>query len=162
MLNIKAIAFSVMFTAALAGFSQEVKVFHSYADFEPILNNPNDTTYVINFWATWCKPCVEEMPGFIALDNKFRDKKFKLILTSLDFETQIETKVKPFIKNNDIHAEVIVLADTKAHEWIDKVNKEWVGSIPATIIYNKDFYFFKEDMLSFEELNEIITNNLKP
>ena len=142
-------------------FSQEVKIYESFEEFEPLLHNENDTTFVINFWATWCKPCIEEMPGFIQLDEKFRDKKFKLILTSLDFEKQLNSKVKPFIEENDIKAKVVLLADSKAHEWIDKVDKEWSGSIPITIIYNKDFYFFKEGMLSYNELDEIITNNLK-
>ena len=141
-------------------FSQDIKVYESFEEFEPLLHNENDTTYVINFWATWCKPCVEEMPGFVQLDEKFRDEKFKLILTSLDFETHLNSKVKPFVEKNGIKAEVVLLADSKAHEWIDKVDKDWAGSIPITIIYNKDFYYFKEGMLSYNELDELITNNL--
>lgn len=143
------------------GIAQDIKVYESFEDFEPLLHNENDTTYVINFWATWCKPCVEEMPGFIELDEKFRNEKFKLILTSMDFETQINSHVKPFIEKNNIKSEVVLLADSKAHEWIDKVDENWSGSIPITIIYNKDFYYFKEGMLSYNELEELITNNLK-
>jgi thiol-disulfide isomerase/thioredoxin len=144
------------------GYSQQVKVYQSFDDFQPLLQHRNDTTYVINFWATWCKPCVEEMPGFLALDEKYRNEKFKLILASLDFENKIESKVIPYMKKNNIEAEVVLLADPKVNVWIDKVNNDWVGSIPATVIYNKDFYFFREGMLSFEELDEIITNNIKP
>jgi thiol-disulfide isomerase/thioredoxin len=140
--------------------AQHVKVYETFDEYESVLKTRNDTTYVVNFWATWCKPCVEEMPGFIKLDEEFRDKKFKLVLTSLDFDNQLESKVKPYIRENDIKAEVVLLADSKAHLWIDRVDKNWNGSIPATIIFNKDFYFFKEGMLSYNELNEIITKNL--
>ena len=140
---------------------QDVKVYRSFEEFEPLLHQENDTTYLINFWATWCKPCVEEMPELLEIDNKFRDKKFKMILVSMDFSTHLNADVKPFIRKRDIKAEVVLLDDQKAYLWIDKVDKNWAGSIPITMIYNKDFYFFKEGMVTFDELNEIITNNIK-
>lgn len=141
--------------------SQEIKVYPTYDEFEPLLQQKNDTTYVINFWATWCKPCVQELPGFQEINHKFKGKKFKMILVSLDFETHLNSKVKPFVKEKDIHAEVILLADPKQYKWIDRVDKNWGGSIPATIIYNKDFYLFRGGSMTFDELNEIITKNIK-
>ena len=151
----------ILLTFSFGLNAQDVRIYETFDEFEPLLKNQNDTTYVINFWATWCKPCIEEMPGFLKLDDKFRNEKFKLILTSLDFDSQIESKLKPYIRDNNIKADVVLLADSKAHTWIDRVNEDWSGSIPITIVYNKDFYFFREGMLSFEELNELITNNLK-
>ena len=162
MVRIKLLAATLFLLAAVSGLSQEVRVYSSFDDYRHILQNRNDTTYVVNFWATWCKPCVEEMPGFLALDDKYREKQFKLILTSLDFEKGIESKVHPYILNNDIQTEVVLLSDPKVHNWIDRVNPEWVGSIPATVIYNRDFYLFREGMFTFEELDTIITNNLIP
>jgi thiol-disulfide isomerase/thioredoxin len=140
---------------------QEIKVYQQFSDFQPSLQKSNDTTYVVNFWATWCKPCIEELPEFQALNKKYKEQKFKMILVSLDFEKQLDSKVKPFIEEKGIEAEVVLLADSKQHLWIDQVNKEWSGSIPVTLIYNKDFNFFKEGSMTFEELNELITNNIK-
>jgi len=141
--------------------SQDIKVYRHFDDFAPILANKNDTTYVINFWATWCKPCVKEMPGLLEANEKFKDEKFKMILVSLDFETHMESKVKPFIRERNIDPEVVLLTDTKQHYWIDRVNPEWGGSIPMTIIFNKGFYFFREGSMNIEELNEIINKNIK-
>jgi len=101
------------------------------------------------------------MPYFLDLDNKFSKQKFKLILVSLDFEKNLNTKVKTFVNSHDIKAEVVLLADAKQYEWIDEVNKDWSGSIPITIIFNKDFYFFKEGSIDYDTLNEIITKQLK-
>ena len=143
------------------GNSQAIKIYESFEDFAPILVKKNDTTYVINFWATWCKPCVEEMPYFLKANDQFKDQKFKMILVSLDFKKHLESKVKPFIMENNIEPQVILLADSKQHNWIDKVNAKWSGSIPITIIFNKDFYFFKEGSLNYEELDKIITKNIK-
>lgn len=162
MIKKQCLLFFMLLSSAIAVTSQDVKVYDHFEEFAPLLETNNDTTYVLNFWATWCKPCVEEMPYFIELNKKFNDSKFKMVLVNLDFKTQLETRVKPFIQNNSIDAKVIMLADSKQHRWIDKVNTDWSGSIPITIIYNKDFYFFREGSINFDELNEIITKNLIP
>lgn len=158
---VKSVLILVVCLLYLGSTAQEIKVYGQFSEFEPLLQKSNDTTYVINFWATWCKPCVKELPEFQELNKKFKDQKFKMILVSLDFENQVESKVKPFIKERGIQAEVVLLADSKQHLWIDKVNPEWSGSIPITLIYNMDFDFFKEGSMTFEELNELITKNIK-
>src|SRR5690606_6809447 len=45
----------------------------------------NDSIYVINFWATWCKPCIKELPAFEKIASEYADKKVKVLLVSLDF-----------------------------------------------------------------------------
>jgi thiol-disulfide isomerase/thioredoxin len=141
--------------------AQQIKTYAHFEDLEPLFQKENDTTYLINFWATWCKPCIEEMPAFQAINKKFRGQKFKMILVSLDFETQVESRLKPYIRENEIEAEVLLLTDSKTHIWIDKVNPEWSGSIPFTRIYNKDFDFSREGELTYEELDKLITQNIK-
>jgi len=140
-------------------FAQHIPVYN-FEEFEPTLHQENDTTYVINFWATWCIPCVKELPEFEKVNLKFQSQKFKMILVSLDFKSQIENTVIPFIKENKIQSEVVLLSDPNANSWINKVNKDWTGSIPVTIIYNKNFYFFREGTMNFNEINQIITKNL--
>ncbi len=136
-------------------------VYDLYEDMDWIFNQKNDTTYVINFWATWCKPCVEELPFFIELDNTYRDEKVKLILVSLDFKNQIDKKLIPFIETHKLEPEVVVLADPDANKWIPKIADEWSGAIPATLVYNKNQRsFYEQSFESFEELNTILKSNL--
>ncbi len=119
---------------------------------ESYLNQKNDTLYVINFWATWCVPCVKELPHFEKLNQKYKKSKFKLILISLDFPKMIESRVIPFIKQKKLKAEVIVLNDPDANSWIEKVAKEWSGAIPATVIYRNHKREFYEQSFTEEEL----------
>jgi thiol-disulfide isomerase/thioredoxin len=112
----------------------------------------NDSIYVINFWATWCKPCVKELPAFEKLVVDYSDKKVKILLVSLDFSDKLESQVIPFIKKNSIQSEIVLLDDADANSWIPKVSPEWSGAIPATIIYNKDNRKFYEQSFTFEEL----------
>ena len=159
--SLKYVIFLYVIIIRFTGLSQDIKVYDHFADFEPILQQKNDTTYVINFWATWCKPCLKELPDFLDVNERYKDEKFMMILVSLDFDTHLETKVKPFVKERSIDAKVVLLADTKQNQWINKVNTEWSGSIPITIIFNKDYYFFREGIMNIEELNDIIIHNIK-
>ncbi len=127
---------------------------------EKILQKSNDTTYVVNFWATWCKPCVKELPYFERINKEYADKKVKVILASLDFPNKIQSQVVPFIKKNKLHSEIVLLDDADANSWIPKVSKEWSGAIPATVIYKNDSRTFYEKSFTYEELKTEIQNLL--
>ena len=127
---------------------------------EPYLNQKNDTLYVINFWATWCVPCIKELPHFEKLNQKYKSEKFKMILVSLDFPKMIESRLFPFIQKNKLQAEVVLLNDPDANSWIEKVAKEWTGAIPATIIYKNEKRTFYEQSFTEEELETEIKLHL--
>ncbi|MFY0482216.1 redoxin domain-containing protein [Flavobacterium sp. PLA-1-15] len=127
---------------------------YDYKSLEYFLKKDNDTTYVINFWATWCVPCVEELPSFEKLNAKYKDKKVKVILVSLDMSKQIESRLLPFIKNKNLQSKVVLLNDPDANAWIEKVDKSWSGAIPATIIYKKQNRKFFERSFTYEELEK--------
>ena len=115
-----------------------------------------DKTYVINFWATWCAPCVKELPHFEEVNKELKDKNTEVILVSLDFPSQIESKLKPYLKKNKIKSKVILLDDSKMNTWVPKVSEEWDGGIPATLIVNSSNYIFYPKPFKKEELfNEI-------
>ncbi|MCK4751475.1 MAG: TlpA family protein disulfide reductase [Bacteroidales bacterium] len=121
----------------------------------------NDTTYLVNFWASWCTPCVEELPAIERIGEEYRGEKIKIVLVSLDFPKQIESRLVPFIEKNKIRSEVLVLNDPDANKWIDKVDPAWSGSIPATLIYNRNGRMFHEGTYTYEELKQIIDQKLK-
>lgn len=125
------------------------------------LNQADDTTYVLNFWATWCKPCVEEMPDFLKLNREMQNEPFKMILISLDFPSQVESRLIPYIKENNIDAEVVLLDDPKSNIWIPLVNENWSGAIPGTLIYSKNNREFFEKKLHYKELKTIVKQHLK-
>lgn len=125
---------------------------YNFKELEPLLNKQNDTTYVVNFWATWCKPCVKEIPYFEKINDKYASKKVKVLLVSLDFPRQIETKLIPFIKKRQIKSEIVLLDDPDANGWIPKVNKDWSGAIPATILYNNTERVFYERSFTYKEI----------
>lgn len=124
-----------------------------FNSFEPYLHQNDETTYVINFWATWCLPCVKELPYFEQLNEKYKGQNVKVILVSLDLPKKVESNLIPFIKKKNLKSEIIHLNDPDANAWIEKVDKSWAGSIPATVIYNKNNRVFAED--SYSSLKEL-------
>lgn len=133
---------------------------YDYEGLKHLLQKNNDTTYVINLWATWCKPCVKELPYFEEIHEVYKKEKLKVILVSLDFKNQIEKKLIPFIQKNNLKPTVVVLTDPDSN--IDNIDTEWSGSIPATIVYRQDKRaFYEKSFESFEELNDIIKPFIK-
>lgn len=138
----------------------QMKVYKGFNDIQPRLSTTSDTVYVVNLWATWCAPCVAELPAFEKLNLKFTDQKIKVLLISLDMPRQIERALIPFIEKNKIQSEVVVLDDPDSNNWINKISPEWSGAIPATIIFDKNKRKFYERTFTFEELeNEVLKFN---
>ena len=127
---------------------------YDYNALEPFFKQKNDTTYIINFWATWCEPCVAELPNFEKINSDYKDKKVKVILVSLDMKKQIESKLLPFIQEKKLKSEVVLLSDADANSWIPKIDSTWSGALPATIIYNKSKRKFYEQSFTYEEIEK--------
>jgi thiol-disulfide isomerase/thioredoxin len=125
------------------------------------LEKGGDTTFVVNFWATWCGPCVKELHYFTELDSAYAREKVKVILVSLDFRKDISTKLVPFIKKRKITTEVIFLDELNDNEWIPKVDKEWQGNIPATLIRNpkNNYRVFLPRETTYAELDSLVTDS---
>jgi len=135
--------------------TQSIPVYN-FEGFKHMLNYEDDKTYIINFWATWCKPCVKEMPYFEKIGKNFKDKNVEVILVSLDFPNNLESRVLPFIEKNNLKSRVVLLDDANQNRWIPLVSETWSGAIPATLIYNKNKRTFYEQSFTYEQLlNEL-------
>ncbi len=137
---------------------EDLKIYQTFDEIEPVLQLSNDTTYLINFWATWCGPCVKELPYFEAITERYQGEKFKTLLVSLDLERQITSKLIPFLNKKQIKSEVLLLLDGKPNKWIDRVDPSWSGAIPITIVRKGDHYsFYEKEFHSEQELIAIVS-----
>jgi thiol-disulfide isomerase/thioredoxin len=125
---------------------------YTWQDFQPMLNTQTDTIYVVNFWATWCAPCIKELPHFERLESQYAGKKVKVLLVSLDMRKQIESALIPFIKRKDLKPQVVHLYEPNADAWINKVDATWSGALPATVIFDRDGRKFYERSFTYEAL----------
>ena len=129
----------------------------NYDQLKPLLNLSNDTTYVVNFWATWCAPCVKELPYFVSLDSLHKEEPFRLILVSLDFKKDYVSKLQPFVEERALSDYVVILEDNRMNYWIDDIEKSWSGAIPATLVYSGEKRkFFERTFHDLDELSDVI------
>lgn len=118
------------------------------------LKGGGDTTFVVNFWATWCAPCVRELPQFETLNSDTSFAKLKVLLVSLDFKRDYDTRLMTFLQKKGMKSEVLFMNESDANSWVPKINKEWSGVIPATWVVNYSLGIseFKSSELEEDEL----------
>ena len=130
-------------TLATAQTVQPIK----YTDLAKRLDQPSDTTYVVNFWATWCAPCIKELPNFEQLNAVYANEKVKVLLVSMDTPTLLEKKVVPFVQKRELKSEVLLMNEQDPNAWLNKLDKKWSGAIPYTLIVNTK----KNQRITFEK-----------
>jgi thiol-disulfide isomerase/thioredoxin len=104
-------------------------------DLQQLINTSSEKVQVINFWATWCAPCVKEVPFFETLNQE--NKSVDVTLVSMDYDLDPNPeKVYRFITRKKLQSKVVILAERNPNDWIDKIDKSWSGALPATLIVN--------------------------
>lgn len=116
-----------------------------------------DTLYIINFWATWCGPCVAELPEFNDIKARYANAPVKVLLVSLDFKKDYPFRLQTFLDRKHITPEVAWLNETNPNDFIPKIDNSWQGSIPATVIVHpgKQFKKFIEGTVSERQVYSI-------
>lgn len=101
---------------------------------QEIMQNKSDQVMVINFWATWCAPCIKELPYFEKLNQ---NKLANVLLVSMDYDLDPNTeKVDRFVARKKLQSKVLILTESDPNSWIDKIDKRWSGALPATLVIN--------------------------
>lgn len=121
-----------------------------------LLAKKDDTLRVVNFWATWCGPCVKELPHLEQLQRDNLEQPLRVILVSLDFPSQLQKRVVPFVKKRKLRSTVLLLDGGDPNLWIDRVEPRWSGSIPATLFLYKGKRIFYEGQISEQELEQYV------
>ncbi len=134
---------------------------YDFDGLQKYLEMSSDKTVVVNFWATWCAPCIKELPYFEKVNANYKEQNVEVILVSLDFPNQYDSNLKPFIGKHQLKSKVVALNDTNANRWIPEISEDWSGAIPATLIYNKDKRLFYERTFTYDELVKEVKQFLK-
>lgn len=122
------------------------------------LKNGQDTVFIVNFWATWCKPCVEELPIFENYMKSRTNPLHKVLLVSMDFKDKVHTTLQKFVEKRKLISEVIWLDEPKYDNIIDSISTQWSGALPCTLFstMNNKIEMFHEGTITNETLTKYL------
>ncbi|MFY7734298.1 MAG: TlpA family protein disulfide reductase [Bacteroidia bacterium] len=130
------ITFSILFIIAINCNGQHIQVI-KFNELKQRVFNQSDTTYVLNFFASWCAPCLKEIPAFLQLIDSSQNSKTKVLLVSVDFKTNAEKNLEPIINKYQLPP-IYLLDEPNGNIWINEIDNNWSGAIPATLVVKKN------------------------
>lgn len=157
------ILFLLHFAAvANALYTQEVKPISTVDEMKLIMDKGKDKVVLVNFWATWCKPCVKEFPELVKLYNNYKDRGLDIVFISVDVPEDVDPKVIPFLKKQEVDFVSYLNKFDKPEDLINYIDKNWEGAIPSTYIYDKEGKLTSHILgsRSYEEFEKEILKNL--
>lgn len=126
---------------------------------ERIRTEAQNQPIVINFWATWCAPCIKELPHFEGLQSEYDPSEVKVLLVSLDMEKERAVK---YAQKKQLKSDIAYLDEVDFNQWINKISPDWSGAIPATLMLSPDGKkSFYEGEFSKEELYQSVNDFLQ-
>jgi thiol-disulfide isomerase/thioredoxin len=132
-----------------------VETVETYDELEAMWKKQTTGIRVVNFWSTWCKPCVAELPFFEQLNAEAGEKGVEVVLVSLDFPNEYRERLFPFLERKGLKSRLVALADLDYNRWIDRVDTGWGGAIPVTVIYDGNgnkLAFHSGDFETYDDL----------
>ncbi len=129
--------------------------------FDQLIKQRNGKYLLLNVWATWCVPCIEEFPDLIRLVKEYENSNFEIVGLSVDYPDEVESKIVPFLKKHQVNFRVYVRNFKDDQKFINRLNPNWSGAVPATAIYDsqgtqKTFFIGKHSLEEFQkEIEEV-------
>ncbi|GAL86599.1 alkyl hydroperoxide reductase [Sporocytophaga myxococcoides] len=151
--------FTILLAIIFRSYSQQIQVVN-YEQLDKIINDTKDSVVVVNFWATWCKPCIEELPYFAEAGMSSKNKPVKFLFVSMDF-TSKKDKAEDVFSRSKLPGKVVLLNEDP-NIWINKLNPQWGGDIPYTFLQDKkgNRTHYPKTFATSEELINLIKKEL--
>ena len=106
------------------------------AGYRAILKSNTGTVLLVDFWATWCAPCRQEMPLLSRLESRLKDKRFRLVTISAD-EPEQEPAAVEFLKKSGVTGAAYLRRAKDDDKFINSVDAKWSGALPALFLYDR-------------------------
>ncbi len=132
---------------------------------ETLLSEKKQGLIIINLWATWCPPCVAELPHFGNIYKQYSGKDLHLYLINIEGKQSKEKVLEPFLKKNPLPCPVYLLEGGNPEEFEKVLKTEISGALPVTIIYSSEGKLIKkfEGSITETDIQSVLReNNILP
>ena len=139
------------------GTAAEPVRYADFAELAPLFEQQNDTVYVINFWATWCRPCREEIPYLQQLAEEAADRPLQVVLVSLDTAANAIDRIPAYLQRTAPRPASVILTDPDDAVWGKTIDRVWSGNLPTTIIYRRALrYVYRRNFRTYADLQRAL------
>jgi thiol-disulfide isomerase/thioredoxin len=101
----------------------------------------SDHPLIVNFWATFCEPCVKEIPYLQSKVARYQEPRVELILVSLDLPGAYPARIAAFARERGFTASIVWLDEAKAGYFCPKIDPRWTGGIPSSLFINNKTHY---------------------
>jgi thiol-disulfide isomerase/thioredoxin len=102
-----------------------------------LIRRDSGNVVLVNAWATWCQPCIEELPRLARLSKEYAEKPLRIILVSADEAELAATSVKKTLTGAGIVLQTYLVAGGGDEYFINSMSPKWSGALPTTFLYDK-------------------------
>jgi thiol-disulfide isomerase/thioredoxin len=132
-----------------------------FGELEKLLGSQSPRTRVFHFWASWCAPCLQELPQWNSIIPQYTNKEMEWYFVDISIEEDLQTKTMDFLLLQPNLRPVLHLNPDNPNEWVPKVHPDWQGTIPMTLIVKGEQKILIEKKMSVEELQQQLGNFLR-
>jgi thiol-disulfide isomerase/thioredoxin len=128
------------------------------AGLKRMIQNREGKVLLLNVWATWCAPCVEEFPDIARLSQSYDSKTLEVVAVSADYPDEVDSKIIPFLKKQNVSFRVYVAKFDDQEDFINALDPTWNGALPATLIYDRHGRqrFFHVGQQTYEQFKDAV------
>ena len=126
-----------------------------------LAKNDTQNLRLINVWATWCGPCVEELPELITINRMYRKRRFEMITISLDGVGNKDQALR-FLKEKHVSATNYIFDSDDRDKLAEALDRKWPGPVPYTLLIapGGKVIYRKHDTFDPMELKKAIVEHL--
>ena len=124
-----------------------------------IAANKTDKLRLVNVWATWCAPCLEELPEFVTINRMYRKRKFEMVTISADDVDKIDF-AKRVLEKTNVSCRNVLFNSGNRDELLETLDPEWEGGMPYTVLIapGGKIVFRKQGQIDPVELKQVIAD----
>lgn len=122
--------------AILAGAEPSLRSL-SPSEIQDLISQEHGKVVLLNFWATWCLPCLEEFPDIVEVEKRYRHRGVAVISVSADHPDRIDSELRPFLEKHRPDFDVCLMREKDIERVPSSIDPEWTGKLPATFFFDR-------------------------
>ncbi|MGE0129201.1 MAG: TlpA family protein disulfide reductase [Blastocatellales bacterium] len=107
-------------------------------EFRQLIAHQRGNVILVNFWATWCAPCVKEIPEIVKLQEKYKERGLRVIAVSMDEPEELETSVRPFVKKRFPNFISYLCKESDHDKFASVIDPAWAEILPTNFLLDRD------------------------